>query len=71
MSPLTGFFSALVAKKSGSWRYIDTGADQGTAWTANGFADGAWSTGTGILGYGSGVNTEVTTGITSKRTNTY
>lgn len=68
-APLASFYSVLVAKKSGTWKYLDTGADQGTGWSANGFVDTAWSTGTGIFGYGG--NTDATTGVTGNRTNTY
>ena len=41
------------------WRYLDTGADQGTAWRAPGFADGAWKSGAAQLGYGDGDETTV------------
>ena len=37
-----------------AWRYLDDGSDQGTAWTAPGFDDGAWATGSAELGYGDG-----------------
>lgn len=37
-----------------SWRYLDDGSNQGTAWRQTGFADGAWKTGTGEFGYGDG-----------------
>ncbi len=66
---LGSFYSTLIAKRSGSWKYRDNGADQGTNWTAIDFVDTAWSTGTGIFGYGG--NTEATTSITGNRTNTY
>jgi hypothetical protein len=32
------------------WKYIDTGADLGTAWRAPGFNDSAWPQGPGLLG---------------------
>lgn len=35
-----------------TWRYLDTGADLGTAWRAAGFADAGWKAGAGQLGYG-------------------
>lgn len=41
------------------WRYLDTGADQGTAWRAPGFADGSWKSGPAQLGYGDGDETTV------------
>lgn len=41
----------LVAAGS-SWKYLDNGTDQGTAWREPGFNDSAWKTGVGPLGYG-------------------
>ena len=43
----------LVAAGS-TWRYLDTGADLGTAWRAPGYADGSWGQGPAQLGYGDG-----------------
>jgi len=45
--------STLVARGS-AWRYLDDGSDQGSAWRAPGFTDGAWSSGAAQLGYGDG-----------------
>ncbi len=36
------------------WRYLDTGANLGTAWRATAFADATWKTGSAELGYGDG-----------------
>jgi hypothetical protein len=36
------------------WKYLDNGTNQGTAWRAAGFADGAWASGAAQLGYGDG-----------------
>jgi acid phosphatase type 7 len=36
------------------WKYLDTGANQGTAWRAPAFNDGGWKTGAAELGYGDG-----------------
>ncbi|MFH1107983.1 MAG: lamin tail domain-containing protein [Planctomycetota bacterium] len=41
------------------WAYLDTGSDQGTAWTALGFDDSAWRYGAAQLGYGDGDETTV------------
>lgn len=41
----------LVASNS-AWRYLDNGTDQGTAWRALNFADGAWGSGPAELGFG-------------------
>jgi hypothetical protein len=40
----------LVAAGS-TWRYLDNGSDQGTAWRQSAFNDSAWSSGLAELGY--------------------
>src|SRR5688572_2557303 len=35
-----------------TWRYIDNGADHGTAWYQPGYTDAAWKSGPAQLGYG-------------------
>jgi hypothetical protein len=42
---------ALVAADS-TWRYLDNGTDQGTAWRERSFNDASWKTGTAEFGYG-------------------
>ena len=37
-----------------TWRYLDDGSDQGTAWRQSGFVDTAWESGAGEFGYGEG-----------------
>ena len=37
-----------------TWKYLDNGSDQGTAWTGIGFDDSSWVSGTAELGYGDG-----------------
>src|SRR4029078_1660169 len=37
-----------------SWKYSDKGTNQGTAWRAPTFNDGAWASGPAQLGYGDG-----------------
>ncbi|MFP2929904.1 endo-1,3-alpha-glucanase family glycosylhydrolase [Pyxidicoccus sp. 3LG] len=57
-----------------AWRYADTGADLGTAWTAVGFQDSTWKQGNAPLGYGeSGLGTTVSHGpdATNKFVTTY
>ena len=54
----------LVATGS-SWRYLDNGSNQGTAWRAFGFADTSWKTGAAPLGYGDPVTTSVGFGPSS------
>lgn len=43
-----------------TWRYLDDGSDQGTAWRATGFADGGWAQGPAKLGFGMGDEVTVT-----------
>jgi hypothetical protein len=40
--------------RGATWKYLDTGQDQGTAWRAPGFDDGTWASGPAQLGYGDG-----------------
>ena len=35
-----------------TWKYLDNGTDQGTAWRNVGFNDATWASGAGELGYG-------------------
>ena len=42
--------AALIPWTNHVWRYVDTGADLGTAWRTNDFDDQSWSTGTGLFG---------------------
>lgn len=37
-----------------SWKYLDNGSNQGTAWPAISFSDAAWASGNAQLGYGDG-----------------
>lgn len=37
-----------------SWKYLDNGSNQGTAWYGTGFSDAAWASGNSQLGYGDG-----------------
>ena len=37
-----------------SWKYLDNGTNQGTAWTGTGFSDAGWASGNAQLGYGDG-----------------
>lgn len=49
----SGGITVLVATGS-AWKYLDNGSNQGTAWRAPGFNDGAWASGPAQLGYGDG-----------------
>ncbi len=48
----------LIAANS-SWKYLDNGTNQGTAWRAAAFNDTAWASGNAELGYGDGGETTV------------
>jgi acid phosphatase type 7 len=37
-----------------TWKYLDNGTDQGTAWRSPAFSDATWSSGPAQLGYGDG-----------------
>lgn len=37
-----------------TWKYLDNGSDQGTAWYGTGFNDTSWASGAAELGYGDG-----------------
>jgi hypothetical protein len=37
-----------------TWKYLDNGTDQGTAWRNGGFVDSTWKSGAAELGYGDG-----------------
>lgn len=37
-----------------TWKYLDNGSNQGTAWRGASFNDGTWKTGNAQLGYGDG-----------------
>jgi acid phosphatase type 7 len=45
-----------------TWKYLDDGSNQATAWRAAAFADGSWKTGSGKFGYGDPVTTIVYSG---------
>ena len=42
----------VVVPRGSVWKYLDDGSDQGRAWRAPGFDDGAWRAGPAELGYG-------------------
>ena len=49
----SGAVTVLVPTGS-TWKYLDNGSDQGTAWRAAAFNDGSWASGPAQLGYGDG-----------------
>src|SRR4030095_8359431 len=44
---------------SSSWKYLDNGSNQGTAWKATSFNDASWASGNAELGYGDADETTV------------
>lgn len=53
-----------------SWKYLDNGSNQGTAWKGTTFSDTAWASGLAQLGYGDGDEAAVL-GYGSSSTNKY
>ncbi|CAN5766562.1 hypothetical protein BH24ACI5_BH24ACI5_08860 [soil metagenome] len=49
-----GAQSSVLVPAGSTWRYLDDGSNQGTAWRAAAYNDGAWGTGRAQLGYGDG-----------------
>ncbi len=43
-----------LVPQGATWKYLDDGSDQGTAWTSLEFDDSAWASGPAQLGYGDG-----------------
>jgi acid phosphatase type 7 len=53
---------------SGStWKYLDNGSNQGTAWRSTSFNDGSWKSGPALLGYGHGDEATVVNGGPSNK----
>ncbi len=44
--------SVTLVTNGSAWKYLDNGSNQGTAWRARTFDDGAWASGRARLGYG-------------------
>lgn len=53
----TPFATAEEIPADATWRYLDDGSDQGTAWRASAFDDSSWASGGAELGYGDGDET--------------
>lgn len=54
--------SPVLVSKGASWKYLDDGSDQGTAWRNPEFDDRGWKEGSAKLGYGDEVTTEIDSG---------
>ena len=51
---LRGRFEISCVATGATWKYLDDGSNQGTAWRANDFNDNAWESGPGPFGHGQG-----------------
>lgn len=49
-----GPFANFLVRTGSSWRYLDDGSDQETAWREGNFNDASWDTGPAELGFGDG-----------------
>ena len=52
-----GYFNWIA--RGHTWKYLDTGVNQGTLWRATTFDDSTWSDGRGQFGYGDGDETTI------------
>lgn len=50
----TGASQTLPINTGSTWKYLDDGSNQGTAWKESAFDDAAWASGAAELGYGDG-----------------
>lgn len=55
----TSLIEVPVITAGATWKYLDDGSDQGTAWRGTGFDDGSWKTGDAEFGYGDGDETTI------------
>lgn len=49
-----GISQTTLVSSGSSWKYLDNGTNQGTAWYGSSFNDAAWAAGNSQLGYGDG-----------------
>ncbi|HYO11048.1 MAG TPA: fibronectin type III domain-containing protein [Tepidisphaeraceae bacterium] len=64
----------VLVPTGSTWKYLDNGSNQGTAWRSPVFADTSWSSGAAQLGYGDGDESTVVsygTSSTNKHVTTY
>jgi hypothetical protein len=53
------YSQTTIISYGSSWKYLDNGTNQGTAWRPTSFSDASWSSGNGELGYGDGDETTI------------
>ncbi len=51
-SPGSDEYSSKLVPEHSTWRYLDDGSNQGTAWRESNFVDSSWDLGPAELGYG-------------------
>lgn len=56
------FAQTFFVSYGSTWKYLDDGSNQGTAWRASGFNDAGWASGPSELGYGDAPVTTVSYG---------
>src|SRR5688500_16136254 len=49
---IQAFSQQTIVPYGSSWKYLDNGSNQGTAWRATSFNDAGWASGNAKLGYG-------------------
>ena len=49
---IQSFTQQTIVPYGASWKYLDNGSNQGTAWRAAAFNDAGWASGNAKLGYG-------------------
>ena len=54
-----------IINTADSWKYMDNGSNQGTAWRASSFDDNSWSSGISPLGFGTIDGVPINTVISS------
>ena len=67
---ISGLLSAqtTIVNYNSSWKYLDNGSNQNSAWKNVSFNDASWPTGTGAFGYGTtGITTTVSFGSNNKK----
>ena len=53
-SPVAISLPLMLVSTGSVWKYLDTGANEGTNWTGRSYIDIAWASGAGEFGYGDG-----------------
>jgi acid phosphatase type 7 len=53
-APAVHATDTILVSTGATWRYLDNGTNQGTAWRASSFNDSTWPSGSAQLGYGDG-----------------